>query len=108
MKIKYYDHGKSIDLELWRESDGRVFHLIADELSKKFKVKWVEKIEGIDQRYWDFKFKGILLTLHLEHYTGIMIFADKSNPDIKQATDLLYELGNYFKTWNLPKEIGKL
>ena len=51
MKIKYYDHGKSIDLELWRESDGRVFHLIADELSKKFKVKWVEKIEGIDQRY---------------------------------------------------------
>jgi len=104
MNIRYYDRDSSTNLELWREPDGRVFQLIANELSKKLKVRWIEKIEGFDQRYWDFKFKGTILTLHLEHFMGIMIYADKSKPDIQRATEPLHVPGDYFNTWNLPEE----
>ena len=107
MEIRYYESKTSINAELYRDSDGKVFGMIADELTKNFKVKWIEKIYGFDQRYWDFKFKGILLTLHLEHYLGIMIYDDKTHSDVKKATELLHELGDYFKTWNPSQEIGE-
>ena len=102
MEIRYYENKTSINAELYSDSDGKVFCMIADELSKRFKVKWIEKIDGFDQRYWDFKFKGVLLTLHFEHFTGIMIFANKSRSDIQRATELLHVLGEHFRNWNLP------
>lgn len=107
MKVRYYEDKTSINAELFRDSDGKVFRMIADELSKKFKVKWTKKIDGVDQRYWDFRYKGILLTLHLEHYLGIMIYADKSSPNIQKATKLLDELGEHFRSWNPPQDKGK-
>ena len=37
-------------------------------------------IDYSDTVYWDFKYKDILLTLHLEHYTGIMIMPESTTP----------------------------
>ena len=108
MKIKYYEDKTSINVELYKDSDEKVFRLIADELSKKFKVKWIEKIDGFDQRYWDFRFKGILLTLHLEHYLGIMIFAIRSEPDIQKATDLFSEANDTFMRLGARLDLYKL
>jgi len=100
MLVRYYEDEKFINAELFRDSDGSVFQLIADELNEVFNVRWKTKLDGFDQRYWDFEFMGTTLTLHLEHYLGISIYVKKSEMDIEGARQVLGEIGDYFKTWN--------
>jgi hypothetical protein len=107
MEVKFFENNRTIDIELFHYSDARVFKLIASELTEKFNVQWKEKVDGFDQRYWDFEMKGIKLTLHLEHFLGIMIFANKANPQIEEATQILLELKEHFSHWNPPKEMDK-
>jgi hypothetical protein len=100
MLVRYYEDEKFISAELLRDSDGFVFQLIANELNEVFNVQWKTKLDGFDQRYWDFEFKGITLTLHLEHYLGISIHVKKTEMGIESARQVLEEIGDYFKTWN--------
>ena len=93
MDVRYYEDERSISAELFRDSDGSVFQLIAYELTAFFNVQWKTKLDGFDQKYWDFDFKGIPLTL-LEHFPGISIFVEESKTNI--------EIGNHFKTWKPP------
>jgi len=99
MDVRYWEDERSFHAELARVSDGLLFRMIANELSKTFKVNWKGKIDGLDQRYWDFEYEGSELTLHLEHYLGISIYADKSKRDIDQAKEALAQIGDHFKTW---------
>jgi hypothetical protein len=100
MLVRYYKDEKFMNAELFRDSDGSVFQLIADELNEVFNVQWKTKLDGFDQRYGDFEFKGITLTLHLEHYLGISIYVKKSEMDIESAKRVLEEIGNHFKFWD--------
>ena len=104
MEVKFFENEKTIILELLNYSNTKIFSLIANELSRKFDVKWKEKIDGFDERYWDFEANGMTLTLHLQHYLGIMIFAAKTNPKILEATQFLHEIGEHFQKWNPPVE----
>ena len=100
MNVRYYEDDKFMNAELLRDLGGSVFQLIADELTKVFKVQWKTKIDGFDHRYWDFEFKGITLTLHLEHFLGISIFVEKSGTDNESAKYVLEAIGDHFKSWN--------
>ncbi len=102
MDVKYYDEENIYNVELFRDSDEIIFRLIANELSEAFDVEWKTKLDGFDQRYWDFNCKGIALTLHLEHFLGISIFFEKTEPSIENAKRVLEEIGDHFKTWNPP------
>ncbi len=37
---------------------------------------WVEKLDGLDQSYWDLTVQAQKFTLHREHYLGVSIFAE--------------------------------
>ena len=89
-----------ISAELFRDSDGSLFHLIVDELTETFNVQWKTKLDGFDQRYWDFELKGITLTLHLEHYLGISIFVKKSGMNNENGKHVLEEVVDHFKSWD--------
>ena len=102
MDIRYYEDERSISAEIFRDSDDSVFQLIADELTEVFDIQWKTKLDGFDQRYWDFRFKGTILTLHLEHYVGISIFVKKPEMNRESAEQVLEEIVDYFKTWNPP------
>lgn len=102
MDVRYYENERSISAEIFRDSDGSVFELIADELTEVFNIQWKTKLDGFDQRYWDFRFNGITLTLHLEHYLGISIFVKKPEMDRESTKQVLEEIGDYFRTWNPP------
>ena len=99
MDIRYSEKNEVIELELTRDSNGDLFQAIAEEIAQTFKIQWKEKLSGLDQRYWDFEINGIILTLHLEHYLGISIFADKTKTDIEKAKINLKEIGEHFKAW---------
>ena len=100
MQVRYDENEKIINLELTEDSNWSVFELIAKELTDKFNAQWKTQADGLDQRYWDFEINGIILTLHLEHYLGIVIFADKRKTDRNKAKIIMQELENHFKTWN--------
>ena len=100
MDVRYYEEARIFGAELIRDSDGPVFQLIADELTKVFKIQWTAKLDGFDQRYWDFDYRGATLSLHLEHFLGISIFVKKPETNLKNAKKILEEIGEHFKTWN--------
>ena len=85
---------------LLRDSDRSVFQRIADELTEEFDIRWKAKLDGFDQKYWDFEYKGIMLSLHLEDFLGISIFVKKPDMNMKNAKKTLEEIGEHFKTWN--------
>ena len=100
MDVRYYEEARIFGVELIRDSDGPVFQLIADELTKVFNIRWAAKLDGFDQRYWDFHYRGVTLSLHLEHLLGISIFVKKPETNLKNAKKILDEIGEHFKTWN--------
>lgn len=69
---------KSSISEIYLSSDSASFHLIATILETKLKIEFADKINGLDQKYWDFEYKGHVLTLHLENYLGVSIFIKDS------------------------------
>jgi hypothetical protein len=102
MEVKYYEEEKVFELILVRDPDWQVFGWIANEITETFNVQWRTQLDGFDQSYWDFEFKGIHLSLHLEHILGISIFFEKTIRDVERAKQVLQEIGNHFKTWNPP------
>ena len=100
MKVRNHEDEKFINLELSENSDWTLFQIIANELVETFKIQWKTQADGLDQRYWDFEYNGASLTLHLEHYLGISVFADKSKVDIEIARQAINKIKDYFATWN--------
>ena len=99
MNVRYYEDEKFMNIDLSNVSDILLFERIGEELVAAYKIQWKTQLDGIDQRYWDFEFNGITLTLHLEHYLGIYIFTDKDTPDYEKARLILIEIEKHFKTW---------
>jgi hypothetical protein len=59
-------------------SDWGLFERLAARLKDELKGRWMEKLDCLDQRYWDLETEHGRLTLHLEHYLGISLYADKA------------------------------
>jgi hypothetical protein len=102
MKVRTYEDGNFINLELSADPDWSLFQVIANELVETFQVQWKIQADGLDQRYWDFEYKEVALTLHLEHYLGISIYADKSKVAIEIARQVINEIKDHFTEWNPP------
>jgi len=99
VEVRYFEEERFLCVDLFRDSDWLVFESIANELSKTFRVNWKIKLDGLDQIYWDFEYKSIVLTLHLEHYLGISIYGERAETNTEFATQVLREIGNHFKDW---------
>jgi hypothetical protein len=102
MKVRTYDEENFINLELSSDSDWTLFQMIANELVETFKIQWKIQADGLDQRYWDFEYKEITFSLHLEHYLGITIFAENSKNKLENARLVLNEISLHFAEWNPP------
>lgn len=70
---------KSFGIKLSSDSDSYLFDDIAKFIEQQLNVKLTEKLDGLDQRYWDFIYNNCLLTLHLEQYLGLSIYAYEIN-----------------------------
>ena|SRR5437773_9640050 len=99
INVRYYEDEKHINVDLSEDSNGFLFEIIAKELATAYKIQWKTRLDGLDQRYWDFEINGITLTLHLEHYLGICIFADKTKTKYETAQAILSDIEKHFKAW---------
>ncbi len=66
---------------------------------------WVSKLDGFDQRYWDFKINDCELTLHLEHYLGIILFPTSKTNYKKAENDMVKKIADYLANINLGEDV---
>lgn len=97
MLVKYSTEGGRTEAHLAGRADWKLFDRVADLIGKEFNCRPVEKLDGLDQRYWDLAFGDVKLTLHLEHYSGISLFAAKDNENISAANQLVQKIGAYLE-----------
>ena len=70
-----------LELDISDDSSWTEFERLARHISAAFEGRIEAKIDGLDQRYWDIEIEGEVVTLHLEHYLGICLFAAKAEGD---------------------------
>jgi hypothetical protein len=57
-----------------QEPDNRLFKQLTDDFVALMKAEVKERLDGLDQRYWDFSVDNVVFTLHQEHYLGISLW----------------------------------
>lgn len=75
MQKSFYESDGRLEIALLDKSDWKLFEQIFQKIRENFDIKLINKIDGIDERYWDFEINGGLICLHLQHYLGISIFS---------------------------------
>ena len=88
-----------LELRIFDDSNWPLFKEIAGALEREFSGKWVEKIDGPDQSYWDLRIGNAVLTLHLEHYLGILLFSSADTPNKATANSLLMRIHEFLSTY---------
>ena len=63
------------EARLSKSADSFKFRRIARTICSQLAGEVVEQVDGVDARYWDIEVQGEVLTLHLQHYLGISIWA---------------------------------
>ena len=61
-------------LEIADQPDWALFDRIASILEVELGGTWIERLDGLDERYWDLSTGSARLTLHLQHYLGISLY----------------------------------
>jgi hypothetical protein len=89
-----------MELQISNLSDWKLFNEVASILQHAFNAIWVVKLDGLDQRYWDLQVDKVLLTLHLEHYLGIMLFPANEEVDTLAANALLHKAQKFLTQYD--------
>jgi hypothetical protein len=91
-----------VEIEIDDNCDYSKFELAANILKKQFNVRFTEKLDGVDDAYWDFVYKDCELTLHFNLYCGISIIpknyglaTTEDNEGAKEIGTLLFERLNH-------------
>jgi len=101
MNVRYSFEDERCEAAISDDSDWMLFNGVADTILRRFKGKLVERLDGLDERYWDIGIRGRIVTLHLQHYIGIVLYAEK-----KEENDLIREVGEYLETIQ-PKRLSR-
>jgi len=83
------DHAGHDEFVISDESNWALFDAIASALESHLQGSWIAQLDGLDQRYWDLQVGNGVITLHLEHYLGIMLFMAHEGPDQVASQALL-------------------
>lgn len=88
-----------LELRIFDDSNWPLFKEMAGVLEREFSGTWLEKIDGLDQSYWDLRIGNSVLTLHLENYLGIMLFPGSETLDKAAANSLLKQIHEFLSSY---------
>ena len=71
------------------EADWGLFNWLAVLLEKELDGEWVEKLDGVEQRYWDLEAGEGKITLHYEEYLGLMVNPTQLAEASPESLDLM-------------------
>ena len=65
------------------DEDPNNFRLYATRLEEKYKAVLIQNLDGLDQRYWDFRVGDTTIVLHSDTFAGVSISCkDNSKEDL--------------------------
>jgi hypothetical protein len=79
-----------LELDLLDEPDWGAFEDFADNIVRTFNGSYAERVADLDTCYLDIVIGGQTVTLHLQHYMGICVFAAE-----EAADGMIQNIGNY-------------
>lgn len=72
----------SLELIISNDSSWAEFERLSDAICAEFGARVLEKLDGLDQRYWDLKMTDGMVTLHLEAQLGISLYAQTTDGEV--------------------------
>jgi hypothetical protein len=73
------------------------FYEVANILSDDLDIKFTQKTDDFDSLMWDFMYKGHILTLHYNIYTGISIYPRKFREAPRKDNDAVVEVAKFLE-----------
>jgi len=73
------------------------FYEVANILSDALSINFTQKEDDFDTLTWYFLYKGHLLTLYYNIYTGISIYPKKFREAVRKDNDAVVEIANYLE-----------
>lgn len=73
------------------------FHEVAHILSDDLDIQFYQKSDSPGSSYWDFQYKGFVLTLHYNIYTGVTIYPFKFREALRKENDAVVELASFLE-----------
>ena len=73
------------------------FYEVADILVGQLKIRFTNKQDDFDTLTWNFMYKGYLLTLHYNIYTGISIYPNKAAEAKRKDNDAVVEVAKFLE-----------
>ena len=77
--ITKHDGKEYRQIDIFGKSEWSTFDLMANKLLIHLSAILINKLDGLDERYWDFDLNGNVITLHLQHHLGIVLFYENNN-----------------------------
>ena len=74
------------------------FYEVANILSDDLEIKFTNKEDDFDTLTWDFMFRGHVLTLHYNIYTGISIYPRKFREAPRKDNDAVIEVAKFLES----------
>lgn len=68
------DGREHLQVQVSSDSDWSLFECVARALETQLSGSWGNQVDGVDERYWDILVGEGKLTLHLQHYFGIVVY----------------------------------
>lgn len=88
MKIDTTDTGL---LEVWVSRNPDDFRDWAKRVKSLLDGRWTEKLDDLDESYWDLKVGELTVTVHRQHYLGVSVFSENS-PSHRRLLERLGEI----------------
>ncbi|WP_041522731.1 DUF3630 family protein [Gilvimarinus agarilyticus] len=73
---------------------GISFEKAASAICNLYKCEFKNRLDGIDQAYWDIEIEGNIFTLHYEHYLGVSFYPKEENINSSVAENVLVNTKN--------------
>lgn len=73
------------------------FYEVANILADELKINFTNKEDDIDTLCWCFLYKGHVLTLHYNIYTGISLYPYKFREALRKDNDAVVEIARYLE-----------
>ena len=70
---EYRDYSDKLWVELSPEPSLKEMEAFEEALQSQFGAKVIEKLDGLDQSYWDFQIDEHLFVLHMDTFSGISL-----------------------------------
>lgn len=99
--LRLRQDSERLELRIFDDLNWPLFNEVAEVLEREFSGTWLKKIDGLDQTYWDLRIGNSVLTLHMEHYLGIMLYTSKETLNKADADSQLMQIHEFLSTYEV-------